>query len=290
MTEREAAVHLVEEELDREHQKWSALGVDPVRTAVLHVAEHELVWKVYWQSEEYARTRNPSAMLIGHGPYLVDRIDGGLHQIGALAESSGKWEADYRARIRGMGVPTAVDDLHDELRETAATRGRVQAVRALRQRLAMLSPGQALDYVNALLGGEAPPGLVALAVGELVPPSTRYSPCGPSAGEDFTAPPDSRNCLTPAADFSPGKAGEARPAGALRLRGPEGHRRRGPGGVSGGDGGDGVETVGTGVAPLPLPLVTIGMAWHPRHAADGAHHWLSDAVRRTLHAPGSRAT
>ncbi|MFI0263178.1 LysR family transcriptional regulator [Streptomyces sp. NPDC017056] len=38
--------------------------------------------------------------------------------------------------------------------------------------------------------------------------------------------------------------------------------------------------------PLPLPPVTIGMAWHPRHAADGAHHWLRDAVRRTLRAPG----
>ncbi|MEV0260013.1 LysR family transcriptional regulator [Streptomyces sp. NPDC050617] len=34
--------------------------------------------------------------------------------------------------------------------------------------------------------------------------------------------------------------------------------------------------------PLPLPPVTIGMAWHPRHAADGAHHWLRDAVRRVL--------
>ncbi|MFI1647525.1 LysR family transcriptional regulator [Streptomyces avidinii] len=38
--------------------------------------------------------------------------------------------------------------------------------------------------------------------------------------------------------------------------------------------------------PLPLPPLTIGMAWHPRHAADGGHHWLRNAVRRTLHAPG----
>ncbi|MFE2551157.1 LysR family transcriptional regulator [Streptomyces sp. NPDC059355] len=38
--------------------------------------------------------------------------------------------------------------------------------------------------------------------------------------------------------------------------------------------------------PLPLPPLTIGMAWHPRHAADGGHRWLRDAVRRTLHAPG----
>ncbi|MBZ4317872.1 LysR family transcriptional regulator [Streptomyces huiliensis] len=34
--------------------------------------------------------------------------------------------------------------------------------------------------------------------------------------------------------------------------------------------------------PLPLPPLAIGMAWHPRHAADGAHRWLRDAVRRTL--------
>ncbi|KOG47301.1 LysR family transcriptional regulator [Streptomyces virginiae] len=38
--------------------------------------------------------------------------------------------------------------------------------------------------------------------------------------------------------------------------------------------------------PLPLPPLTIGMAWHPRHAADGGHRWLRNAVRRTLHAPG----
>ncbi|WP_433330449.1 LysR family transcriptional regulator [Spirillospora sp. CA-294931] len=37
--------------------------------------------------------------------------------------------------------------------------------------------------------------------------------------------------------------------------------------------------------PLPLPPLTIGMAWHPRHASDSAHHWLRAAVRRILHAP-----
>ncbi|MEU9636649.1 LysR family transcriptional regulator [Streptomyces tendae] len=34
--------------------------------------------------------------------------------------------------------------------------------------------------------------------------------------------------------------------------------------------------------PLRLPQVAIGMAWHPRHTADGAHHWLRTAVRRVL--------
>ncbi|WP_308457933.1 YrhB domain-containing protein [Streptomyces sp. SM11] len=124
MIERVTAVCIVEEELDRENQKWTAPGVDPLRTTVLHAEEHELVWKVYWQSEEYARTRNPQAMLIGHGPYLVDRIDGGLHRIGVVSERTGAWEADYRTRIRGLAIRTSVDDLHDEIRDAAAVRGR----------------------------------------------------------------------------------------------------------------------------------------------------------------------
>jgi DNA-binding transcriptional LysR family regulator len=40
--------------------------------------------------------------------------------------------------------------------------------------------------------------------------------------------------------------------------------------------------------PLALPPLTIGMAWHPRHAADGAHRWLRSAVRRTLREPGGQ--
>ncbi|MFJ3644733.1 LysR family transcriptional regulator [Streptomyces murinus] len=39
--------------------------------------------------------------------------------------------------------------------------------------------------------------------------------------------------------------------------------------------------------PLTLPPLTIGMAWHPRHTADGAHRWLRDAVRRALRAPAA---
>ncbi|MGW4756804.1 LysR family transcriptional regulator [Streptomyces chartreusis] len=40
---------------------------------------------------------------------------------------------------------------------------------------------------------------------------------------------------------------------------------------------------------LPLPPLTIGMAWHPRHAADGAHHWLRAAVRQILRTPANAA-
>ncbi|MGW6062741.1 LysR family transcriptional regulator [Streptomyces sp. NPDC055189] len=41
--------------------------------------------------------------------------------------------------------------------------------------------------------------------------------------------------------------------------------------------------------PLPLPPLSVGMAWHPRQAADGGHRWLRDTVRRTLLAPRSPA-
>ncbi|MFI8449197.1 hypothetical protein [Streptomyces erythrochromogenes] len=98
-----------------------------------------------------------------HGPYMVDRIDGGLHRIGIARHN-------YRARIRGLAVRTAVDDLHDEVREAVAGHGRVPAVRIVRQRLPVLSPGQALRYVSALPHGDAPADLVALAVEELVEP------------------------------------------------------------------------------------------------------------------------
>ncbi|UJB45645.1 YrhB domain-containing protein [Streptomyces sp. A1-5] len=168
MIEREAAVRIVEDELDRENQRWSAMGVESIRAIVMHVEEHELVWKVYVQSEEYVRTRDSRAMLVGLGPYLVDRIDGGLHQIGVLSESGGEWETDYRTRIRGMPVRTAVDDLHDEIAEIATAQGRLPSVRALRRKLPKLTPAQALHYVNALLDGTAPPHLTALATEQLV--------------------------------------------------------------------------------------------------------------------------
>ncbi|MEV6536615.1 YrhB domain-containing protein [Streptomyces sp. NPDC051639] len=168
MIEREAAVRAVEGQLERDYQQWRAVSVDAVRMAVVRVEEHELVWIVSWQSEEFVRTRNSKYMLIGNGPHLVDRVDGGLHQIGVVSAKTGEWEIDYRVRIRGLPVRTAVDDLHDALCGVAATHGRMHAVRTLRQRLPMLSPAEAIEYVSALLDGDAPARLVAVATNELV--------------------------------------------------------------------------------------------------------------------------
>lgn len=170
MIEREAAVQAVEELLERNYQQWRAVSADAVRMAVVRVEEHELVWIISWQSEDFVRTRNSKHALIGNGPYLVDRVDGGLHQIGVVSAVTGEWEADYRARIRGLPVRTAVDDLHDALRGVAATRGRMHAVRTLRQRLPELAPAEALEYVGALLASDAPARLVAVTTKELVEP------------------------------------------------------------------------------------------------------------------------
>ena len=109
-------------------------------------------------------------MLAGNGPYLVDRVDGGLHEIGVVSSVTGAWEDDYRGRIRGLPVRTAVDDLHDALRDVAITRGRMHAVRTLRRRVPVLSPAEAIEYVSALLEGDVPVRLVAVSTSKLVEP------------------------------------------------------------------------------------------------------------------------
>ncbi len=169
--ERDAAVHLVEEELERVYQRELSLGMVPIRMAVSHVKRHELVWIVSWTSEEYLRTRDPSAALAGNGPYLVDRVDGSLHRIGVVDAMSGAWEADYRGRIRGQVARTAVDDLHDEVRAAADARGRIFAMHTLRRQVPGLSPAQVIEYVSALQGGDAPAHLVEVSSRELVPPA-----------------------------------------------------------------------------------------------------------------------
>ncbi|MFD6191616.1 YrhB domain-containing protein [Streptomyces sp. NPDC060275] len=170
MIERAAAVRTVEEELERDRQRRHASGAEALRMAVVDVEEHELVWIVYWTSEEFVRTGDSEFMLVGNGPYLVDRVDGGLHQVGVVSAVTGAWQDDYRGRIRGLPVRTAVDDLHDVLGEVASARGRLRAARTLRQRLPALSPAEAIEYVSALLEGEAPARLVAVADKALVVP------------------------------------------------------------------------------------------------------------------------
>ncbi|MEU6042526.1 YrhB domain-containing protein [Streptomyces griseus] len=168
--DRESAVRAVEAQLERDYQRWRAVDEAALCMAVVDVEEHALVWIVHWTSEAFVRTGDPSFILAGGGPYLVDRVDGGLHEIGVVLSVTGAWEDDYRGRIRGLPVRTAVDDLHDALRDAAFTRGRMHAVRTLRRKLPALSPAEAIEYVTALLEGDAPVRLVAVTTRELVEP------------------------------------------------------------------------------------------------------------------------
>lgn len=160
MIDREFAVRAAQEDLDRRYSG---------QLVVSGAEEHELVWIVYYQSAEYLRTGDLSHILGGNGPYLVDRVDGGLHQIGPVSAATGAWEADYRSRIRKMPVRTAVDDLHDEIRQTAAAQGRIIAMHLLRQRSPELTHGEVVEYVTALQTGPAPPHLVDAVTRALVP-------------------------------------------------------------------------------------------------------------------------
>ncbi|MEU9190949.1 hypothetical protein AB0D14_41940 [Streptomyces sp. NPDC048484] len=104
-----------------------------------------------------------------NGPYLVDRVDGGLHQIGPVSAITGAGEAGYRSRIRKMPIRTAVGDLHDEIRQTAAAQGRIIAMHLLRQHVPELAHGEVIEYVTALQTGPAPPHLVDAVTRALIP-------------------------------------------------------------------------------------------------------------------------
>ncbi|RSO09330.1 hypothetical protein DMH18_18080 [Streptomyces sp. WAC 06783] len=160
MIERESAMRTVQEILDHEN---------PGQLLVTGAEEHELVWIVSFQSAEFVRSGDYRDFFVGHGPYVVDRVDGSVHAVGSAAALNREWEHDYRARIRGLPVRTAVDALHEELRATLAAHGRIPAIRLLRTRVPALSPTQAATYTTALHSGPPPAPLAAIATKALVP-------------------------------------------------------------------------------------------------------------------------
>ncbi|WUD71191.1 YrhB family protein [Streptomyces sp. NBC_00510] len=161
MIEREDAVRRVQEHLDR---------CFPGRMAVVEAEEHELVWVVVYQSAEYVRSGDAKQLLAGNGPYLVDRADGRMHAIGPVDYLMGGWEGEYRARVRGLPVRTAVDDLDDGIRTSVAARGRVFAMVELRERIPALTPADALAYVTALQAVRPAPRRALAVVSEALVP------------------------------------------------------------------------------------------------------------------------
>lgn len=55
-------------------------------------------WLFFYQSEKYMETRDISDMLIGHGPLIISKFDGGIHQTGS-AHSVEYYIEEYRKKL-----------------------------------------------------------------------------------------------------------------------------------------------------------------------------------------------
>lgn len=91
-------------------------------------------------------------------------------------EGDGQLRAQRRPVAALLRVPAA-------LRDAARVIEREAAVRDLRARLPVLPPPEAVAYVTALLDGDPPAHLPAVATGELVPPPRRQVETVPSGAE-----------------------------------------------------------------------------------------------------------
>ncbi|MFC8453564.1 YrhB domain-containing protein [Kitasatospora sp. NPDC057223] len=148
MISKERAVELVESLLTRERLTWAGPEL-----AICAVEERAVGWLVYWNSAEYARTRDPRDSLIGSGPYLVDRHDGSIHHIPATTWIAKNWEEFYLQQIKGIRPP---DPLASSVRALLHSAGVVAAMIHLRKQAPLLSLLEARAYVDALQGGAEP--------------------------------------------------------------------------------------------------------------------------------------
>ncbi|GAA4831866.1 YrhB domain-containing protein [Kitasatospora terrestris] len=152
----ERAVALVEALLAQQRQQnpWLARlsGL-----AVSGVGEHELCWVVSWQSLDYLRSGNFSDLLVGHGPYLVDRLDGSIHYLTWTGRVDGSWERPYLEHVRGVPAEQPRDLVADGVAALVRSDGTVAAMRHLRRQAPALRLQQAKAYVAAVRDGREPP-------------------------------------------------------------------------------------------------------------------------------------
>lgn len=150
MISREWAVELVERQLRAEEAASPQTAM-----VVTDVERHELGWLISCQSPAYARSRDYRDMFIGHGPFLVDALDGSLHMVHRLLCSDGlEWPDQYREKVRGEVPPRELDV---EVQRLTALGGKAEAYRAVRRAAGALSPADALRYVDAVAAGAEPP-------------------------------------------------------------------------------------------------------------------------------------
>ncbi|MET7690367.1 YrhB domain-containing protein [Streptomyces sp. NPDC005483] len=67
---------------------------DDIAAVIISITEHRFGWEFHYQSATWARTRRTRDLWVGTGPIVVDRRDGGLHQLGG--PQFGDTVADYQ--------------------------------------------------------------------------------------------------------------------------------------------------------------------------------------------------
>ncbi|MFD7787593.1 YrhB domain-containing protein [Streptomyces nojiriensis] len=151
---KERAVELVDSFLDGARLTWPWRGPVP-ELAVCHVEEYEVGWLTFWNTAEYARTRDVSDSLMGGGGHcLVDRQDGSIHYVPAAWWLDEGWQEQYLLQTRGARPP---DALAAAVRELANSAGVVAAMSHLRKQAPRLSLRQAKVYVATVRDGAEPP-------------------------------------------------------------------------------------------------------------------------------------
>ena len=148
MVSKDWAVAVVERYL----VEWAAKPGGPA-LVVTDVRAHRLGWVIHSQGERYVRTGNFGDMLVGHGCFLVDGVDGGLHMVHATADvEHGEWIEEYLEQVRGI---ERVDPPRSRIAGLLERGQRLDALRAMRTAAPDLGPRGAKEYVEAVMA-EAP--------------------------------------------------------------------------------------------------------------------------------------
>jgi hypothetical protein len=146
---RQRAVELAEALLIEKRRRQPSLP----ELAIFQVKEHAFGWLVYWQSVDYLRSKDFGKMLIGHGPYLVDREDGSIHHLPVTMHVDDNWHESYVEHVRGVRPR---DSLLTTIQELLSRSGVVDALRHLRREAPQLNLLDAKAYIDAVRNGEEP--------------------------------------------------------------------------------------------------------------------------------------
>lgn len=135
-------------EVVRKYLATQAALEDDQALVVAALRKHRLGWLVFCQSERYVRTREFSDMLIGTGCFLVDGLDASLHHLpSAVNPDRGSWISKYLEEVRGVA---GVDWLRPQITKLVRERGRLEAIRTVREAVPALDPVSADRYIDAV--------------------------------------------------------------------------------------------------------------------------------------------